>query len=147
MLVYLDSSVLARAYLPDEEGHSEALALLEGHDELLVTASWAVVETASALLRAARARRVPDATALLAMLGADTGDRGVVTLLRADPEQVERRALAIVRDHLLRSLDALQLAVAELAAVPLLDPGAVLGFASRDTAQRAAAAALGFHPL
>lgn len=147
MLVYLDSSVLARAYLPDEEGHPEARALLKGSDHLLVTASWTVVETTSALVRAAHTSRVPGVEALLAVMGEDTGEGGPVTLLRPDPDRVERRAVAIVRDHVLRSLDALHLAVAELAAVPLLEPGAVLGFASRDTAQRAAAAGLGFHPL
>jgi hypothetical protein len=57
---------------------------------------------------------------------------------------VERRAVEIVRDHALRSLAAMHLAVASLAAVPLLGPGDSLGLASRDEAQRQAGVALGF---
>lgn len=44
----------------------------------------------------------------------------------------------------LRALLALHLAVAELAAVPLLDPGASLGLASRGAQQSAAGRALGY---
>lgn len=144
MLVYLDSSVLARAYLPDEAGHTEATGLLTGSDHLLVTATWTVLEVTSALVRACRAGRRGKADALLALLAADTGEDGTVTLLRADAEAVERRALEIVRAHGLRSLDALHLAVADLAAVPLLNAGDALGLASRDEAQRLAGTELGF---
>ncbi|MGH3694761.1 MAG: type II toxin-antitoxin system VapC family toxin [Pseudonocardiaceae bacterium] len=144
MLVYVDSSVLARAYLPGEEGHAEAAALLAGTDHLLVTATWTIVEVTSTLVRATRVGRRGDIDALLAVLAADTGKDGTVTLLRADTEQVELRALQIVREHALQSLDAMHLAVATLAAVPLLDPGDSLGLASRDKAQRQAGIALGF---
>ena len=144
MLAYIDSSVLARAYLPDEPGHAEAAALLAGADHLLVTATWTLVEVTSALVRATRVGRHGDIDALLGVLAADTGEDGTVTLLRADPEQVERRAVEIVRDHALRSLDAMHLAVASLAAVPLLGPVDSLGLASRDEAQRQAGVALGF---
>ncbi|MGQ0779427.1 MAG: type II toxin-antitoxin system VapC family toxin [Pseudonocardiales bacterium] len=147
MLVYVDSSVLARAYLPDEPGHAEAAVLLSGTDHLLVTATWTLVEVTSVLVRATRVGRHGDIDALLAVLAADTGEDGTVTLLRADPEHVERRAVEIVRDHGLRSLDAMHLAVATLAAVPLLDPGESLGLASRDGAQRRAGIALGFVEL
>jgi hypothetical protein len=56
---------------------------------------------------------------------------------------VEARAVEIVRDNAIRSLDALHLAVAELAAVPLSFPEAC-GFSSRDNAQAEVAAKLGF---
>lgn len=53
--------------------------------------------------------------------------------------------MEIVYTHALRALDAMHLATAELAAVPLLEePRDKLGFAGRDTAQSEAAAALGF---
>lgn len=91
MLVYVDSSVLARAYLPDEAGHPEAAALLTGTDHLLVTATWTVVEVTSALVRATRARRQGDISALLAVLASDTADDGLITLLRADSQQVEQK--------------------------------------------------------
>jgi uncharacterized protein len=144
MLVYVDSSVLVRAYLPDEKGHEEARALLDGVEHLLVTSTWTVVETTSALARAARGLRVEELDAVLAVLAADTGDDGPVTLLRGESVQVERASTRIVRDHAIRSLDALHLAVAQLAAMPLLEPGQRLGFATRDDAQAAVAEALGF---
>ncbi len=78
----------------------------------------------------------------------DTGDDGTVTVLRADAAQVERASTRIVREHAIRSLDALHhLAVSPLAAVPLLEPGQRLGFVTRDDAQRAVAEALGFVSL
>jgi uncharacterized protein len=147
MLVYVDSSVLVRAYLPDEKGHQEAHALLDGAEHLLVTSTWTVVEVTSALARAARGRRVEELDAVLAVLATDTGDDGTVTVLRADAAQVERASTRIVREHAIRSLDALHLAVAQLAAVPLLEPGQRLGFATRDDTQRAVAEALGFVSL
>lgn len=145
MLVYLDSSVLARAYLPDEVDHKLAVELLTGA-EPLVTSSWTVVEVTSALVRAARGHRVDDLQPVLDLLAADVGEDGPVTLLRPDTAAAEQRATELVRAHPLRSLDALHLAVAELAAVPLLDEGTCLGFAGRDDAQRAAAETLGFAP-
>jgi predicted nucleic acid-binding protein len=147
MLVYVDSTVLVRAYLPDEKGHQEARTLLDGAEHLLVTSTWTVVEVTSALARAARGRRVEELDAVLAVVATDTGDDGTVTVLRADAAQVERASTRIVREHAIRSLDALHLAVAQLAAVPLLEPGQRLGFATRDDTQRAVAEALGFVSL
>jgi predicted nucleic acid-binding protein len=147
MLVYVDSSVLVRAYLPDEKGHDDARSLLDAAEHLLVTSTWTAVEVTSALARAARGLRVEDLDAVLAVLAADTGDDGPVTVLRGDTTQVERASARIVRDHAIRSLDALHLAVAELAATQLLEPGQRLGFATRDDAQRVVAEVLGFVPI
>lgn len=145
MLVYVDSSVLARAYLPDEIGHQNAVELIYGAAHLLVTATWSLVEVTSALTRAVRASRGnDDLDTLLAAVDADLGNDGPVTLLRADQQAVEHRAREIIRQHALRSLDALHLAVAEIAAQPLTEPREPLGVATRDDAQRAAAHALGF---
>ncbi|MGH3545264.1 MAG: type II toxin-antitoxin system VapC family toxin [Mycobacteriales bacterium] len=144
MLIYLDSSVLARAYLADEAGHEEAAALLAEPEHLLVTSSWTVVETISALTRACRSSCFADLHRLLAVLSADVGDDGPVTLLRAKTAHVELRVTEIVREHALHSLNALHVAVADIAARPLVEPDEPLGFASRDKDQRAAAAALGF---
>ena len=72
MLAYIDSSVLARAYLPDEPGHAEAAALLAGADHLLVTATWTLVEVTSALVRATRVGRHGDIDALLGVLATST---------------------------------------------------------------------------
>ncbi|MFD8528477.1 type II toxin-antitoxin system VapC family toxin [Streptosporangium canum] len=148
MLAYIDSSVLACAYLRSEPGYARARDLLENHDHLLVTGTLTVVEVTGVLVRAARSHRLIDLDTTLATLAADLGEDGPVTLLAAPRDSVERRATEIVYTHALRALDGIHLAIAELVATPLLEePGDKLGFASRDTAQTQAAAALGFIPM
>ncbi|MGW6278198.1 type II toxin-antitoxin system VapC family toxin [Kribbella sp. NPDC055071] len=141
MIIYVDSSVLARAYLPDEDGHEAASQLLFGEDAL-VSSTWTLVEVTSALSRAARRGR-GDLDSLLAAFESDTSADGPVTLLRPDQIAVETRAIEIAAHHALRSLDALHLAVAELAALPLAAPEEC-GFATRDDAQAEVATKLGF---
>jgi predicted nucleic acid-binding protein len=143
VLVYLDSSVLARAYLGDEPGHERARGLVEGED-FVVTSTLALVEVTSALVRATRAGRVADLETLLDKLDEETQVDGPITLIRADQLDAENVARQLVRDHVLRALDALHLAVAELSARPLAGDNEDVGFASRDSAQRNAAEALGF---
>jgi len=143
VLIYLDSSVLARAYLVDEPGHAEALALLTG-ESFVTTSTLTVVEVTSALVRAARARRLADLDGALASLDADTGADGPVILIRADQLTAENMARRLVRDHALRALDALHLAVAELSARPLAGDDEDVAIASRHSAQRTAAGVLGF---
>ncbi|WP_433166241.1 type II toxin-antitoxin system VapC family toxin [Kribbella sp. CA-247076] len=133
--------MLARAYLPDEADHEVANQLLIGEDAL-VTSTWTLVEVTSALTRAARSGRA-DLDSLLAAFESDTAVDGPITLLRPEQTAVEARATEIVRQYALRSLDALHLAVAELAAMPLAAPEDC-GFASRDKAQADAAGKLGF---
>ena len=53
MIAYIDSSVLARAYLPDEPGHEAAAKLLEDPEIGLVTGTWTRIEVSGALMRAA----------------------------------------------------------------------------------------------
>lgn len=145
MLVYVDSSIVVRALLSEEMGHREAVDLLESTEHLLVSATWTVVEASSALVRAARGARAGDDLAvLLAHLDAITGEDGPITLLRVDQRRIEERAVEIVREHALRSLDALHLAVAELGARPLATQDEDLAIATRDDAQAAAARSLGF---
>lgn len=146
MIVYLDSSVLARAYLADEEGHDQAVALLHDPDVAAVTGTWTRIEVSGALVRAARTGR-GDAGGLLALLDADLGNDGPVTVLKAPQDRVEDRALDLVRTHALRAMDAWHLAVATLTIPPLAEAGEDLAFASRDAAQAAAARSLGFLPF
>jgi uncharacterized protein len=143
VLVYLDSSVLARAYLGDEPGHENARALLEGQDAI-VTSTLTLVEVTSALVRATRAGRVADLETLLEKLDEETQVDGPITLIRADQLIAENIARQLVRDHALRALDALHLAIAELSARPLAGDEEDIGFASRDSAQLAVAESLGF---
>jgi uncharacterized protein len=101
-----------------------------------------LVEVTSALTRAARGGRA-QLDDLLAEVESDTAVDGLVTLLRPDAVAVESRATEIVRQYAIRSLNALHIAVAELAAMPLAAPEHC-GFASRDAAQAEVAGKLGF---
>ncbi|MEB3021465.1 type II toxin-antitoxin system VapC family toxin [[Mycobacterium] crassicus] len=141
MIAYLDSSVLARVYLADEDGHQEATALLADPEIATVTGTWTRIEVSGALVRAARTGRA-DEKGLLAALDADLVQK--VTVLGAPQDPVEEHALELVRQHALRAMDAWHLAVAALVVPPLLEPGEQRGFASRDTAQRRVAELLGF---
>lgn len=145
MIVYVDSSVLARAYLSDEAGHDEAVALLEDAGIALVTGTWSRIEVSGALVRAARAGRA-DENGLLELLDADLGPGGAVTVVASAQDDVEARALPLVREHTIRAMDAWHLATATLVLPGLTEPGEVTGFATRDEAQAAVAAALGLQP-
>lgn len=146
MIVYLDSSVLARSYLDDENGHKEAVALLDNPDMKHVTGKWTRIEVSGALLRAARSgRNETDEQDLLAMLDVDLGAEGRVTELTVPQADVEKEALELVREHALRTLDAWHLAFASLTVPALAKPeGEEIGFASRDQGQAVVAELLGF---
>ena len=144
MIVYLDSSVLARAYLVDEEGHQEARSLLSDPDIATVTGTWTRIEVSGTLVRAARAGR-GDEKGLLTVLDGDLA--GPVIVLGARQDQIEEHAVQLVRRHALRAMDAWHLAAAAIVVPPLLQPGESRAFASRDEAQRQVAEALGFIPI
>ncbi len=146
MIVYLDSSVLARAYLPDEDGHEEVARLLGDTEIGAVTGTWTRIEVSGALVRAGAADR-GDREALLELLDADLGDDGPVTVLSAPQGDVEDAALEIVRAYALRAMDAWHVAVASLTVPPLAEPDEPIAFASRDDAQAAVAEGLGFRRL
>ncbi len=142
MIVYLDSSMLAPVYLADEPGHDQATSLLANPEIGLITGTWARIEVSGALVRAARAGR-GDATGLLELLDGDLGTGGPVTVVAADQNDVEERALGLVREHVIRAMEAWHLAVAVLALPSLVEPGEDAGFATRDEAQCSVAASLG----
>lgn len=144
MIAYLDSSVLARAYLVDEDGHQDAQRLLADPQIATVTGTWTRIEVSGALVCAARAGR-GDEHGLLELLDADLA--GPVVVLSAPQEQIEHDALALVRDHALRAMDAWHLATAAITVPPLAEPNEPRAFASRDQAQRAVAEQLGFVAL
>jgi uncharacterized protein len=144
VIAYLDSSVLARAYLLDEDGHEDAVALLDDPEIALVTGTWTRIEVSGALVRAARAGRGEE-KGLLALLDADLSARVIV--LSAPQGEVEQHALELVRRHALCAMDAWHLAVAANAIPPLLDANEQRAFASRDQPQRLVAKELGFTTL
>ena len=142
MIVYIDSSVVARAYLADEPGHEEATSLLENPEMGLITGTWTRIEVSGALVRAARVGR-GDEAGLLDLLDEDLGRDGRVTVVGARQADVEERALQLVRGHAVRAMDAWHLAVATLTLPSLAEPGEELAFATRDAAQATVAAGLG----
>jgi predicted nucleic acid-binding protein len=146
VIAYVDSSLLVRAYLPDETGHAEAVAIIGDPDLALITGTWARIEVSGALVRAARAGH-GDEERLLSLLDADLAAEGAVTIVTAPQADVEERALGIVRVHGIRALDAWHLATAAIAFPALAEPAEEVGFASRDQAQSEVAAALGFRCL
>lgn len=143
MLIYVDTSVLARAYLADEDGHEEAIDLLGG-DNQLFTASITLVELTSVLVRAAQLAPEFNLDDTLAAMHADLSAEGAVAPVRPNPTDTESAARAIARNFAVRAQEAMHLAVADIALRPLAENGDDLGFATRDEQQRSAAIALGF---
>jgi uncharacterized protein len=143
VIAYVDSSVLARAYLADEDG-SEERDLLSDPSIAMFTGRWTRIEVTAAIVRAARGgRRVaPDRS--LTRLDEDLRPDGRIGILAAPAELVEAKALAIAREHGLRALDALHVALASIAIPKLADKGEPIAFASRDGDQRTVAESLGF---
>ena len=142
MIAYVDSSVLARAYLQDEPGHLDAVAVLESSDLGLITGTWTRIEVSGAIVRAARGGRV-DRDGLLQLLDEDLSDNGRITVVQADQVAVEAKALSLVREHGIRAMDAWHVAVALLTLPSLLEAGEQGGFISRDAAQSSVAGSLG----
>jgi predicted nucleic acid-binding protein len=140
----MDSSALVRSYLPDEDGHAEVNRLLADPDIAVVTGSLTRIEVSGALVRAASVGR-GDRVGLLKLLDSDLGE--VLTVLKVDQGEMEDNALRLVRQHALRALDALHLAIAKLAVPRLAEPRETIAFVSRDTAQVEVATRLGFASL
>ncbi|AYY13570.1 PIN domain-containing protein [Actinobacteria bacterium YIM 96077] len=145
-LVYLDSSVLVRSYLAGEPGHARARELVES-DRLLLTASFSLVEVTSTLFRVRQTKQLSNVDVLIEKLYEDVSPDGPVKLTRPDPAATENAALTITRHYSLHTLEAMHLAVADLAARPLVEPGEEIGFATHSADQRHAAEALGFIPV
>lgn len=146
MIAYIDSSLLARAYLGDASGHDEAVAILNDPELALITGTWTRIEVSGALVRAARAGGA-DEVGLLALLDADLALDGPVTVVAAAQQEIERHALHLVRTHALRAMDAWHLAAALSVGPSLTEPGEEVGFATRDRAQSEVAVALGLRAV
>jgi uncharacterized protein len=143
VIAYVDSSVLARAYLQDEDGSTEARRLLDDPGIAKFTGRWTRIEVSGSIARATRAGRPVDADAL-EQLDEDLHPNGRIVVIADAAELVEAKALALAREHGLRALDALHLALASIAIPKLADKGEPVGFASRDGAQATVAESLGF---
>jgi predicted nucleic acid-binding protein len=144
VIAYIDSSILTRAYLPDEEGHDEARRLLARTGIARVTGTITRIEVSGALVRAAQAGRHPSSDEACAMLDGDLAEDGAIVEVGAPQHEIERVALGLSRAHGIRALDSWHLAVASLTLPRLADKGEPLGFASRDGDQATVAGSLGF---
>jgi predicted nucleic acid-binding protein len=141
-LVYADASALVRAYLADEPDHALLRQrLLQGTDPV-VTSELTRLELAGAVSAAVRDGRLRRPRLVLDRFDADCADDGPVVLLRLDPQPVLERAHRLVREHPLRTLDAIHLAVA-LGDATDLAAGEPVIFVTCDLAQAGAARALG----
>jgi len=131
-----------RAYLEDEPGHEELRTLLLEGSEPVVTSELARVELASAVQGAVRAHRLPDGHRLHDRIDADTSEHGRIFVAAFRPRAIVPYAQELVRQHRLRTLDAIHLAVAlEDAPTYAGSDGVVL--VTRDVDQAAAARSLG----
>jgi predicted nucleic acid-binding protein len=148
VIAYVDSSVLARAYLQDENGSAEARRLLSDRSVAKYTGRWTRIEVSGAIVRAARSGRMVVQADALGELDADLRhEGGRVKVLSEPAELVEAMALEVSRTHGLRALDALHVALASIVLPKLADKGEPLGFASRDGDQASVAEALGFERI
>ncbi len=146
MIAYLDTSVLSRAFLPDEEGHEAALKLISDESIVLVTGTWTRVEMAAALTRARRSGRSSTLHLVDAALAA-LDDDGCVAVVAAPQEDVEAVAFTLATEHGLRAMDAWHLACALVVLPQLAEADEVQGFATRDEEQGAAAIRCGLTRL
>ena len=135
-MIFLDTSLLVRRFV-DDEGIDPSAALASPGMPLLVSAI-ARVEFRSAMSRRRRSGRLdePGFRRILAAFEEDMADADVVPV----DEVVLARAAALVERRPLRSLDAIQLASAQVAAERSPEP---LRFGSADARLNAAAKAEG----
>ena len=141
-LYYVDTSALVRAYFIDEDDHEPLHRMLFDGSDPIVTSELTRLEFASATAAAYRAKRVADASAMLAQFDLDCTDDGAITLLSLDPSAALPLARQLVIEHPLRSLDAIHLAVA-LTAATQLAAGEPVTVVTRDERQAAVAGLLG----
>jgi uncharacterized protein len=144
VIAYVDSSVLARALLADEKGSDDVRGLLADRKIAKYTGRWTRIEVSAAIVRAARAGRPIVQADALTRLDAELRPGGRIKVLAADDAEVEAKALALAREHGLRALDALHVALASIVIPKLADKGEPVGFASRDGDQATVAESLGF---
>ncbi len=144
---FVDSSVVACAYLPDEPKAEEARALLLG-DEAVVASELVRVEVTRALVAAGRYGRLRATLVqrLLGQLDSDLGAGRAVELIAFDGPPTLARARELVLEHPIRTLDALHLAVADREGRLLAEPAEELRFVTRDQAQLTVARALRLAP-
>jgi predicted nucleic acid-binding protein len=142
MLLYADTSALARAYFLDEADHDALRSLLLDGPDGVVVSELVRLELTSATMAAARAGRLALPELVLAAFDADCRDGGPLAMIGLDAERILPIAHRLLLAHPLRTLDALQVAIA-LVELPELAAGEEIGFVTRDGRQAEAAEAEG----
>ncbi len=143
MIVYADSSLVARWMLEDEDGHAEARRLLAAHDVVPVTGGWTRIEVTGALVRAARAGRISGDDGHHERLRNALGPEGPFITVAPAQGSVEVLALRLARAHGVRAMDAWHLAVAAIVLPQLARDQEPVAFATRDDEQAAVAVSIG----
>ena len=143
MVYFADSSALVRAYLEDEPGHRLYADLLYASG-VMITSALATVEVPRALIVAHRARRIPQPAleVLLDRLRTEIAECELIHVIPLDPEPTLARAVELVGQHSLGTLDAIHLAVADREGRALAGDDELV-FVTADVVQGQAAAALG----
>lgn len=142
-VLFVESSVLARAYLADEVGHAAAYAQVFG-GQPVIASELARVEVTRALVAAMRGGRLARSVGarLLERIEEDLVGAGVVRMIEFDGSPTLAYARQLVIEHRLRTLDSLHLAVAAREGRALANPDDLV-FVTRDREQARAARALG----
>ena len=135
---YVDSSALVKRYR-NEEGSRRVGELLDNADRLLI-ARLTAVEVSSALVRRARATKLPAKELRAAITALDNDLSRSFDVIELD-EPVMEQAVTMARKHGLRGADAIQLACLLLAQRAIPNAEAIL--LSSDDDLNAAAAAEG----
>lgn len=143
MVYFADSSALVRAYLEDEPDHRLYADLLYANG-VMITSALATVEVPRALIVAHRTRRIrqPLLEVLLDRLRIEIAECELIHVIPLDPEPTLARAVELVGQHSLGTLDAIHLAVADREGRALAGDDELV-FVTADVVQGQAAAALG----
>ena len=143
MVLFVDSSVLVRAYLADEDGHAAACSQVFG-SEPVIASELARVEVTRAFVAAVRGRRLTRSVSarLIERLDHDLAGVGVLRMIEFDGPPTLARARELVLEHGIRTLDAIHLAVADREGRALAGPDELI-FVTRDREQARVARALG----
>jgi len=143
VVYFADSSALVRAYLEDEPDHRLYADLLYASG-VMITSALATVEVPRALIVAHRTRRIrqPLLEVLLDRLRIEIAECELIHVIPLDPEPTLARAVELVGQHSLGTLDAIHLAVADREGRALAGDDELV-FVTADVVQGQAAAALG----
>ena len=134
---------MVRAHLVDEGDHDQYRRLLLSGDVAVASSELARVEVPRALLAAQRARRVGTDELATLLEGFEQATSELIDVIPLDAGPTLRRAVELVRQYPLGTLDAIHLAVADREGRALAGEEDLV-FVTADGIQATAARALGF---